>query len=675
MFFSGFRCKEVYISKIKGRDSGNCGDNFENQCSTLQYAVSNIAKDGDTLFLYGGHKSRVTYRLRSPLLINVSLVIKKQLDSSITPIITTEFDSLTNPFVFEHTSEKKLTLEINSIEFQNTYFGNGNGTLIINNCTINNFGINTKDPPSSENSVFFSLTRLQIINTNITCNNRYLVSDKLQGIDEIGHVTIKGSVLTGCSIFLNSTLNYTTPLRLDIEDTIFQGNVDIPVAYINRYSNTTLHNIIFTNNNGVGDHKGLFHATIPFSPTRKSSISFQNITFQNNQHARFLFRTLNTDVHGTLMVHRNNTSSYGTALINATGTIGEITFTGNTDFGFCIATDYCNYTFGKITINNNQLVRNALITFNADVTIDSMVLRDIVLAHGQVAVSFIKSHVNVISLDLKNATVPSASAVSLRRSSVAIGSLIMKDSLIYQTLLQIGGSLLMMSGIIHNNNNTKTAVGSIHAELFDVRAMSITNNLIGGNFFHIENVFKVDFRQIYVSNNSMDQIFHLLECNLFIDGVIIKNNIASKHGKALSFTDEAEKSIRTNYNVTIKNFHADFKGFIGRYESNNYFEIEMRTSNLNIQNSSISIQDVYVPSIKVMRLVFAAKHPNVHPEISVLCPTNYDIVAIPLEKAASIDYAVDCQRCEKDTYSLLRGQLKLKGKIILQYYTFKITKN
>lgn len=643
-----------------------CGRSIDRQCKSISYALNNNkGNERNVLQLHGSNESKIPYIVTKPLIMNASWTIKAQPNSDTIPVISTDGNASRCLFTFHHKENDKhqIKLTIESIELHNINIlaiRKGKVAIHIKNCILNNSGfidfsgiVNSKGNQQSSISV-------EISKSDINCSNSDLLTDNATRI-RFDRVLIRSSTLTSCSIFLNYTRAHY-PIQIKIEDTKIQRHRGkSSVVNIGAYSNVTLHNVNFINNEGIGNRKALFHLQLPLAQSQKSRITFNNITFQKNYKVGFVFLIENTQINGTKMEINNNINSEGIFIVNSTGYIGHVNVSGNKDFGVCFASDKSNYSLGKATIENNEQRRICVLIHTSNATIDSIMVKNTVFSIRVQAVFFAKSSTFVSVIELENITVGFAEAVGQRDGNLVIESLLVKQSSLHLAILQINGFIQILRGeIASNNNSLSSLIGGINSILFQMRSINVNNNVLGGSVFHIENVVQTNLRDITIVGNTIFAAFHLLKSNILIDSVVMANNIAMKHGKALTFTDEA-KDYRIDYNVVIRNFHAQFSGFTGLYESDNYFEIDVRNSNVTISNSSVSVQDVFVPSIKVARLVFATKNPNIHPQLNVICPTNFNITAIPIVKASAIDYVISCQRCPKDRYSLLKGQIKLKG--------------
>lgn len=615
-----------------------------------------------------------------------SLIIKIQDGSRWSPIIYCSNSDFNNPFIFQNQSRNVVNiLEFDSIDLRNVnIFGDeyNDVTIIMNNCSISSYSSisfirdqiqGTNHQHVDNEKLHFK--NLQIHNSLINCNNQYEIHDCYQKM-VIESIIIKESVLVGCNLFFNSSMNYSTPLKLVIEDTTFQGNVNKSVAFINRYANIQLQNVNFTNNNGRGENnETLFHVTVPFTERRRSTVTFQNVIFQNNSNVDYLLQTENTYVNGTLLDIKNNINNSGIFLINTTGVIDTISATDNIFLGYFVYTRTCNIYFGELNSVRNKAFSNLIMIYKSVGNIRTIVIKENIFPSKYhikftYPMLFEESHFKVTVSKVQNIEC-TVEVLALRGGRLTLSSFTAVNNTVRQILLQIWGTLHILSGNVENNNcSASTIIGSIHANKFDIQSMNIVGNLIGDKVFHVENVLHMNFQQIDIRNNDMNGAFHLIKGNVFIDGVNMENNTARKHGKALTFDDL--KTTETNYNVTIKDFHAKFQGFTGIYESNIYFEIDINHSNLTVWNSSIDIDNVYVPTMKIIRLLFATKNPNVHPQIAVVCPTNYDTNPVSIVKLQNIDYSINCQRCPKDKYSLLKGHSQLKGKKNLIYNQYEL---
>ena len=120
--YLGIFANGVYVSS-KGNDGINCGSEPE-PCRSLLFAINNISRHSDTIYLIGSRATHVMYRLETTIVIKHSLTITKYPKSSINPVITYHTNvasSLKKFFAFKNSGSdivgEVLSVNFNSINF------------------------------------------------------------------------------------------------------------------------------------------------------------------------------------------------------------------------------------------------------------------------------------------------------------------------------------------------------------------------------------------------------------------------------------------------------------------------------------------------------------------------------------------------------------------------------
>ena len=120
--YLGIFANGVYVSS-KGNDGINCGSEPE-PCRSLLFAINNISRHSDTIYLIGSRSTHVMYRLETTIVIKHSLTITKYPKSSINPVITYHTNvasSLKKFFAFKNSGSdivgEVLSVNFNSINF------------------------------------------------------------------------------------------------------------------------------------------------------------------------------------------------------------------------------------------------------------------------------------------------------------------------------------------------------------------------------------------------------------------------------------------------------------------------------------------------------------------------------------------------------------------------------